>query len=45
VSGCLSLTWSPVIHDLICSRNLQEHGRGSVQVGHGKQGIGKAGAS
>ena len=22
VNGCLSLTWSPVIHDLICSRKL-----------------------
>jgi hypothetical protein len=24
VSGCLSLTWSPVIHELICYRNLSQ---------------------
>jgi len=32
VSGCLSLTWSPVIHDLICSRNLCHSAQGRVHA-------------
>jgi hypothetical protein len=38
VSGCLSLTWSPVIHELICYRNLSQ--RSAQDRVHAVRGLG-----